>query len=323
MSFHSWIYILALGLSISMAGHAWSQSTTENEPRQEEGGPDVNGVVQSRDRQSSEFSSALEGIESAIRSLAADPDRIAADAQSNRESRDLEAQEGMAHWAEWMFYATGATVALTFAALLAIIRTLHHTRRAADYTKDMLVEANRSAVAAEGAVAATRDIGEKQVRAYLHVKNVSFCIGKNDGEVGATISVANAGQSPAIGVKATIVFENDGKEPVIFNMPMPNIAANSEQTRTNKPIKQATTGRGLAGANRVTTYVTVEAMDVFNQEIEAVSMRTIYIDSGAKAGEDYKPEDAEGYFPDEAVKLLAAGYGRFGPNKKKSGPDKS
>lgn len=47
----------------------------------------------------------------------------------------------MAEWARLMFYATAATVLLTFAALAAIIRTLHHTRRAADYTEDMLIEA--------------------------------------------------------------------------------------------------------------------------------------------------------------------------------------
>ncbi len=54
----------------------------------------------------------------------------------------------MAQWAEWMFYAAAATVALTLAALFAIIRTLVHTRRAADYTRDMLVEAEKSTAAA-------------------------------------------------------------------------------------------------------------------------------------------------------------------------------
>lgn len=42
-----------------------------------------------------------------------------------------------------------ATVALTFVALVAIIRTLHHTRRAADYTGDMLEEAKKTTAEAK------------------------------------------------------------------------------------------------------------------------------------------------------------------------------
>jgi hypothetical protein len=318
MFIRTWLFIAALGITLATSGQVWGQPTGENGPKDEASTATSDNAADAEQEDAESLSTALNSIESAIRDLIADEDQVAQDAQDSKERRDLQAQEGMALWAMLMFFAAAATVLLTYLALRAIVKTLDQTKRAADYTKDMLEEAERATKAAMDGVAATRDIGEKQVRAYLHVKTVSFCIGKNEGEVGATISVANAGQSPAIGVKVTIVFENDGKEPAILKIPMPNIAANSEQSRTVKPIKGDSTGIGLMNAKRVTTYVNVEAMDVFDKRIEAVSMRTIYIPSGARDGENFTPEDAEGYFPDAAVKFLAERHGRFGPNKEKS-----
>ena len=299
-----WIVAVAFGLTV-LTTEVWGQSATEDQPRQEESTADTQEGREANYPNPIDFSPALEGIEAAIRDLIAEEDKVEASRKQDAESRDLNAQEAMAKWAFLMTIATIGGVIATFVGLVLIGKTLHHTRRAADYTRDMLKEADRSAAAAEGAVAATRDIGEKQVRAYLHVKDFSFCIGKKDGEIGATVSVANAGQSPAIGVKAVIAFQSHRQEPVILDVPFPNIAANSEKTRTQKPSTQKGSGIGIKGAERITAYVTITAKDVFGQDIDAVSMRTMHISGGAKVGGVYAPEDAEGYFPDEAVKLLA------------------
>jgi len=303
MSVSRWVIAVALGL-IAFSSEAWSQTATQDQPRQEEGPTNGGGSTQGEQQDAIDLESALAGIERAIRDLVPEIDEVTTNAEERREKRDLKAQESMAESAVGMLYATFATVVLTFAALIAIIRTLHHTRRAADYTGDMLEEAKKATVAAEGAVEVTRDIGEKQVRAYLHVTDFSFSVGKT-GEIGATISVANAGQSPAVNVRASVKFEHDGKTPVRLDIPMPNISANSTATRSIKPISQKSTGRGINGANRITSYIIVKANDVFEVEIDTVSMRTIFVQGGAREGKTYTPDDAEGFFPDDAVKLLA------------------
>ena len=74
---------------------------------------------------------ALEKIESAIRDAIPPKDEAKDQRQENRDVSDLKAQKDMARWAERMFWATGASIALTLIGILLIWRTLHHTRRAA------------------------------------------------------------------------------------------------------------------------------------------------------------------------------------------------
>lgn len=102
----------------------------------------------------------------------------------DQERRDLHAQEKMALWAFWMFIVTAL-------ALAAILRTLHHTKRAADaaadavaearkatgHTASMLEEAERATVATIGAVAAAHQANEitaanaaTDQRPWLHVE---------------------------------------------------------------------------------------------------------------------------------------------------------
>lgn len=268
---------------------------------------------------SSEILPAIKGIEAAIRDLIAEEDKIEADRQRNQEGRDLEAQESMAKWARWMFWATLGTAAVTIVGLVLIGFTLNYTKKAAEHTEGMLRQAERATIAAEDAVIATRDIGEKQVRAYLHVKSVTLTIGEDGDSVGATLSIANAGQSPAIECSALVTVETDNRGAAMLRVPLPNIAANSETTRTLKPAPRDTFV--LIGVKRFTASVAIEAKDVFGKAIGATSMRTIYDKRGVNIGGSYELEDAEGYLPDAAVKLLASGKGRFGPNKHEGGKD--
>lgn len=98
---------------------------------------------------------ALDRIESAIRNLTVLEDLTRRRDEEEREKRDLIAQEDMAIWAKGMFWATVASVALTAAALWTIMRTLVHTRRAADYAQAMVLEAEKTTEAAITSAKAT------------------------------------------------------------------------------------------------------------------------------------------------------------------------
>lgn len=176
----NWIIAATLGLAV-LTTEAWSQSAAENEPRQEEGTSNADTDSGQQNDQTIYLAPALKGIEAAIRDLITEEDKIATEAKESRENRDLEAQEGMAKWAEWMFYATIATVVLTLIALFAIVRTLHHTRRAADSAELMARE--------------TREIGQAQVRAYLGYEDVKISI--DGGKVILHATLKNSGNSPA------------------------------------------------------------------------------------------------------------------------------
>lgn len=139
---------------------------------------------------------AVNGIETAIRDLIAEQRDQAGQDPSSHEVRDLGAQEKMAKWAFWMFVASAATVVLTFAALLAILRTLHHTKRAADAAADMVSEAKATTAAAEKTIGVTREIGEAQVRAYLSVKELAVGV-SSEGNFRIGIIAVNSGLSPA------------------------------------------------------------------------------------------------------------------------------
>ena len=99
-----------------------------------------------------------------------DPARTSTDA-------DLLAQERVAYW-------TTALGLLTAMGLVALILTL--------------LEAQKASKAAQDAVGVTREIGEKQVRAYLYVASAKVKASHN----GITIDglIKNSGQSPAMNV---------------------------------------------------------------------------------------------------------------------------
>lgn len=195
----TWLFVIALG--VALPSPVWSQAASEDQVRQEERPADSQAGSDDEQAQPFNLAPALQGIEGAIRSLIPEVDSEGRRQEQEREQRDLSAQEGMAWWAELMFYASAATVVLTFFALVAILRTLHHTRRAADYTEGMLGEAKQTTVAARDTVTETRRIGEAQVKAYLSIKAAKAFIDEKDGIV-FDVTVRNFGQSPAKDVHA-------------------------------------------------------------------------------------------------------------------------
>jgi len=155
MSYRTWLLIAVLGL---VPHPLVSQEPTaiENQPRQESGGTD--GQPRPSDGQPRpsqdgagvvDPTPALQDIESAIRDLVSRVDEDERRQEVERSLRNLNAQENMVWWAEMMFYASAASVILTLFALIAIVRTLTHTRRAADAAVGMLDEAATATQAAQ------------------------------------------------------------------------------------------------------------------------------------------------------------------------------
>lgn len=84
---------------------------------------------------------------------------------------DLAAQQEMALWAKWMFWATVASVAISFLAVIGVYFSLSQTRRA---IKD------------------TREIGEVQTQAYVHASKAQYGDFNN-----LIIFCKNGGMTPA------------------------------------------------------------------------------------------------------------------------------
>lgn len=261
MANRSWGFLLALGLTLASLGQA---QEPESPPEQSFEAVDP--------------SPALQGIEAAIRELAAEEDEREQRAQERREQRDLAAQEAMAFWAEWMTYATGATVFLTLIGLAALIRTLHHTKRAADYTGTMLDEAKRATEAAQATVDITKRIGEAQTRAYLSIERVTLFFPDPDNMT-LDVVVKNTGQSPAVRVCLAVqlagyveIDDVEQEQPILGGIfEFGNIGAGSEEPMSQRAsvkylpdwLRQGQTRRPLF----IVGIVGVYASDVFDRSI--------------------------------------------------------
>jgi hypothetical protein len=104
-------------------------------------------------------------------------------AADRREIEDLAAQKEMAKWAFWMLVASVVGSLLTIVGLFFVWRTLHHTRRAADYARDSVDDG--------------RDIAANQLRAYVGPRAVNYTFDPVGGGFGASTEVSNFGQTPA------------------------------------------------------------------------------------------------------------------------------
>lgn len=205
MLVRTWLLIFAIG--VLACEEAKSQAHPTEPPSRADAAGD-NEKAAPAGSQSADLSqehttpliTALDSIEAAIRDAISDHSDAESDQPSETEKRDLDAQEGMALWAEWMFYASALSVVATFAGLFMIARTLHHTRRAADYARDMVQEAKSTTAAA------MQQIGSE--RAWITADGYQFG-NIEDGRIGGVMvgkiyTVAptwrNTGRSPALKV---------------------------------------------------------------------------------------------------------------------------
>lgn len=108
-------------------------------------------------------------------------------AQNQSESRqDLYAQQDMSRWAFWMMIISGFTFLVTGLGIVWI--------------RDTLVETRKAVRSADDAVNVTREIGEKQVRAYLSIRDGKIVSKGENPKQNSFFFAAewkNYGQSPA------------------------------------------------------------------------------------------------------------------------------
>ena len=157
MSSGNWLYRIAIGgclaalfLASALAQEVQppvSKSQPETESGQNAGKRRSKDEGQKEKATPEQLAPALGKIEAAIRDSIAQQRAAQSQGPEDHEISDLKAQEGMAFWAKLMFWATVAAVILTVAGIILIWRTLHHTRRAADFARDMLGEAEITAEA--------------------------------------------------------------------------------------------------------------------------------------------------------------------------------
>lgn len=123
---------------------------------------------------------AINSVTSAVEALGKNPK---AAEEKERADRDLKAQEKMAKWARKLYYATVLSLVLTVFGLILIARTLHHTKRAANSSAEI--------------VEVTRDSAERQTRAYVSVKSIKLTSLLEGAVPEAAVTLINSGHSPA------------------------------------------------------------------------------------------------------------------------------
>jgi len=110
--------------------------------------------------------------------------------EENRAKQDLDAQLRMADSAGRMFWVGLAETGITLLGVMLVLATLIYTKRAAEAARDAVSEA-------EKATKASREIGEAQVRAYLHITSATVDFFNGLDKPAFQAKVVNTGQSPA------------------------------------------------------------------------------------------------------------------------------
>lgn len=103
---------------------------------------------------------------------------------------DLDAQESVANSTRWLLILSLAQTVLGAFGAYLVWRTLRYNRIATEAALD--------------AVRVSRDIGEKQTRAYLGIREVSFSLDAEHEFPRLGIKLQNTGQSPARDVEVTV-----------------------------------------------------------------------------------------------------------------------
>lgn len=184
---------LALGISLTLNAFAWLYIARPERDSYAE---------QQCARQQTEHAASSAPFLNLNQPPRADIDRQQAGKAENHDPDwcDLAAQQSMARSTVGMEQAAWVTALLTFAGVLLLGRTLIYTREAANHAGAAVDESRNATAAANDTVTATREIGNRQVRAYLLLANVRFSM-ENDRYPSVHARVKNFGQSPAHNVR--------------------------------------------------------------------------------------------------------------------------
>jgi hypothetical protein len=199
---------IALGLTIAVSG-ALAQDRIEPslesqpipETRQNPGRQESQGHATQEEAEANRIASMLDDmIEAATRDLISEENAQHRARQEQREIEDLQAQQDMALWAKAMFWAAFASVILTFVGICLIAWTLYYTRRAAD-------AAVAAVDKAKSTLEVTRDIGSRQLRAYVGTSRVYFRDFTPDRPISVVVEIQNFGQTPAYNYHTNLWLE--------------------------------------------------------------------------------------------------------------------
>ena len=119
-------------------------------------------------------------------------EEIQAAQESQRAEYDLKAQQEMADWAFWMIVASVAAVVVTATGVVYVAATLGQTRKGVKAAVDV--------------VDVTREMGQRQMRAYVGVTKGRATYDKDTGNLQYSVTIENTGQTPAYNVQ--IVFQH-------------------------------------------------------------------------------------------------------------------
>lgn len=202
------------------------------------------------------ITSELVGIKGAIRDLQAEENAADRAADKEGKKRDLDAQEAMAFWAKWMFWATVCTVIVGIGGIVYVRLALLETRR----------------------------LGQTEIRAYLTITDMTVQI--DDLQPPAKMfapsfkfKVRNTGNSPARniryyirgaylyrGCKGEVRGSTDfRKNSATFDV-APNVAIPREHTSLLLLLNNADRAALDSGTLRMAITAYVSFLDVFDKE---------------------------------------------------------
>ena len=153
------------------------------------------------------------------------------------DQHDLAAQRSMASVAWYMFGATALTAVTSIIALILLQKNLEAAREVNKLAERSTKAAEDAAREAQLTTTQARDLGTKQLRAYVSVENVRYAL-HGTGAFQLSFDVKNSGATPALHMVAEIFFEQllsaePGNAPVRISHPShlvrPDLAAGDLQ----------------------------------------------------------------------------------------------
>lgn len=144
-------------------------------------------------------------ISRAISALEAGVTKEDSPEKEQREKDDLKSQQDMAWWALWMVIGTGAQVLVGAVGIYFVKRTLERNEEAIEAAKVASTAAVTAADAAKEAIEVTREMGARQLRAYIGISETKY----ENGPLGPAIGVVikNFGQTPAYKLRGWTAWE--------------------------------------------------------------------------------------------------------------------
>ena len=186
MSRRYWIAVAAIGLTLSaaailLAGYSVSKYQSENRQIRAEAASEYTGSGDHHFRSTCRIIPLRLSLECVSEQQGGGDEQAAA-------IGGLKAQQEMSAWTLGMLWISGFMLLTTIAGLYIVARTLRATR-------DALISAERAADAAEVTARDAREIGKKQVRAYLTVDKMVAEMTERGPCF--SILIQNSGNSPA------------------------------------------------------------------------------------------------------------------------------